>query len=222
MINFKAVLFDFDGTLAHLTIDFARMRSLVMTELVDILGGDSPVLLRRDLPVMELIQAACAGQNSVIIDAIAKRTESVVSAYEVEAAAESSLFPYTKSLLGTLKEQGIKTGIVTRNCRAAVKKVFPDHGEFCNILVCRDDVAYEDLKPQPGQLLAALTDLDCNPGEAMMVGDHPMDIKAGTAAGCRTAGVLCGNASREQMHVASPDWLSDDTETLFKELGLYK
>lgn len=217
-----AVLFDFDGTLAQLTIDFAHMRSLVLAELAEILGPEHPALARGSLPVMELIYAACQGQDAESVGKIIRRCEKAVSAYEVEAAAGSSLFPQVEDLLRGLKGQGLKIGIVTRNCRAAVERVFPHHAELCDAFVCRGDVKPDELKPKPGQLFKALALLGCAPGLALMVGDHPSDIVAGKAAGCLTGGVLTGNTGREAMLAAGPDWLEGDVGELFSALKLFK
>lgn len=222
----RAVLFDFDGTLAHLTIDFTHMRRLVLAELGAILGAEHPALGRDELPVMELIHAACAwaanaGQDDDARE-IARRAEGAVSAYEVEMADPSALFPQTEILLRSLKRRGVKIAIVTRNCRAAVEKVFPHHAGLCDALVCRNDVGPEELKPRPGQLLKALELLACAPGKALMVGDHPMDILSGRAAGCLSGGVLTGNSGREAMQAAKPDWLAQDVAELFAKLELTK
>lgn len=218
---FQAVLFDFDGTLAHLTLDFKHMRKLVLAELAAILGPEHAALMRDDLPVMEMIYAACAGENEDVTAEIAARTERAVSAYELEASAASSLFPYAKALLSALRERGLKTAIVTRNCRAAVEKIFPAHATLCDALISRGEVPPEDLKPKPGQLQAALAALGCPPNRALMVGDHPMDVVSGKAAGCLTAGVLSGNATRAMLEEAGPDWLAADSAELFTELGLF-
>lgn len=219
--HIRAALFDFDGTLAHLTIDFGRMRQIVRAELAAILGPDHPALARRDLPVMELIYTACEKQPSSVRDEVARRSEAAVSAYEVEAASRCKLFEFTRPLLMALRRQQKDLAIVTRNCRAAIETVFPDHAEFCRALICRGDVPPEALKPHPGQLHAALNALECPPAQALMLGDHPMDIISGKAAGCLTAGVLSGNADREKLEQAGPDWLAEDAAELFKELGLF-
>lgn len=218
----RVVLFDFDGTLARLTLDFGRMRALVLDELVKLLGAGAPVLKRSDLPVMELVHEACKGQPEELAAQIAERAELAVSNYEVEAAENSHLFDYTLPLLDELKKRNIASAIVTRNCRAAVEKVFPEHSGYCAALVSRNDVPPEALKPDPAHLRAALAMLGCGPEKTLMVGDHPMDIVAGKAAGCFTGGVLCGNSSREVMQASGPDWLAVDTAALFEELGIFK
>ncbi|HKI33283.1 MAG TPA: HAD family hydrolase [Gemmataceae bacterium] len=45
-------------------------------------------------------------------------------------------------------------------------------------------------KPAPGLLVRAAAELGLDPGRSLMVGDKPIDVEAGAAAGCR--GVLLG------------------------------
>ena len=70
-------------------------------------------------------------------------------------------------------------------------------------VVCGDDV--ERPKPAPDAVLAILRRLDVPPSEALVVGDMPVDIEMGRAAGVRTCGVLWGNASREQLEASGTD-----------------
>lgn len=215
---FKAVLFDFDGTLAQLTIDFAEMRSLALNELAHILDC-TPEKVTRPMPVMENIELLCA-ENPHLAETIRGRTEKVISDFEVEAAANCTLFPFTLPLLEKLCAAGIKTGIVTRNCRAAIEKVFPDYHNYCGALVDRGGVAPHFLKPHPEHLLTALRLIECEPQDSLMVGDHPMDINSGKAAGCATGAVLTGHADRAKLEAAKPDYLTENTFELFKLIGL--
>jgi histidinol-phosphate phosphatase family protein len=50
-------------------------------------------------------------------------------------------------------------------------------------------------KPAPGLLLRAAAELGLDPGRSFMVGDKPIDLAAGAAAGCR--GILFGPAAAD-------------------------
>jgi phosphoglycolate phosphatase len=56
-------------------------------------------------------------------------------------------------------------------------------------------------KPDPGQLLSILTELDGDPEQAWMVGDHHTDIRAGRAAGCRVLFCAWGFGHRDGLEV---------------------
>jgi N-acetyl-D-muramate 6-phosphate phosphatase len=47
-----------------------------------------------------------------------------------------------------------------------------------------------------------------------MVGDTPIDIRAGRAAGAQTIGVLCGFGEREELLRAGADLILDSTADL--------
>jgi D-glycero-D-manno-heptose 1,7-bisphosphate phosphatase len=47
-------------------------------------------------------------------------------------------------------------------------------------------------KPEPGMLLEALRMLDAEPGRAVMVGDHTVDLEAADRAGCQSVHVRSG------------------------------
>ena len=51
--------------------------------------------------------------------------------------------------------------------------------------------------------------LGCQPEEAVVIGDMPMDIGMGRGAGVRTCGVTYGNASRETLLEAGAEFVID-------------
>jgi phosphoglycolate phosphatase-like HAD superfamily hydrolase len=63
-----------------------------------------------------------------------------------------------------------------------------------------DDV--EKSKPYPDVFEAALSWLDVNPSDVVVVGDTPYDADAAGKAGLRTIGVLCGGFPEEGLRAA--------------------
>lgn len=199
----KAIVFDFDGTLARLNIDFSVMRSSIrrlMTEF-RIPNGEFT-----DLYLLEMIRAG-GGYLDEWRPADAApfraRAHDLVTRIEIEAAEEGALLDGTRKLLAELADRSIRTGVVTRNCRLAVLKVFPDIAQQCQVVLTREEV--EDVKPHPGHLHAALRTLGVVPGEAVMVGDHPLDILLGKRTGTFTVGVLTGHSGPEALRSANAD-----------------
>ncbi len=62
-------------------------------------------------------------------------------------------------------------------------------------------------KPSPKSLFHAMGKLGLKPGEVLMVGDHAQDVLYGKNAGVRTAGLLSGYGSPEELKAAAPDLL---------------
>jgi phosphoglycolate phosphatase len=159
-----------------------------------------------DLFVLEMIDAARdiisekePGQEELFV----RKANTVITAIEIEAAERGELIDGTRDMLSGLKKRAIKTGVVTRNCRAAVMRVFPDISEYCDSVISRELTRY--VKPHPEHLRVALRSLDAVAEEAFMVGDHPMDIKIGKEAGALTIGVLSGYSSSEDLLKAGAD-----------------
>lgn len=210
------MVFDFDGTLAHLVLDFGLMKRMV----ADIAAGWLPGPVAADgLPVLEWIEALTAevdaarpGRGGEFFRA----AHAAVRDMEIEAAARGGLFPFTRQVLTRLAGCGAATAIITRNCGAAVDMVFPDAGDFCRAVLPRE--AVPRVKPDPGHLLAALDRLGVSPGEALMVGDHPLDVETGRRAGVPTAGVATGRVSREELARAGADHTAADARELVAAL----
>jgi len=201
--DIEAVLFDLDGTLVHLNIDFGRMRAEVEALLPQYglaMAG------RSGLYVLELIEDAVReleARDEEKARAFRQEAEAAIVAVELEAAAEAQVYPEVPELLRRLREHGIKVAIVTRNCRAAVDRILAETPLAYDVLLTRDEVT--TVKPNPGHLLEALRLLGVEPQRTLMVGDHPMDVQAGRAVGARTVAVLTGAGSPECFAEVQPD-----------------
>lgn len=214
--RFHALLFDFDGTLAHLTIDFTRLRRKI-TALAEPFLGEEPE--PSALPVLEWLDELAleiAGFDEALGREFHTRGRLVIQATELDAAREAELFPYTRPMLAGLRQAGVKTGILTRNSTAAVKTVFPDVTACCDAFMAREDAAR--VKPHPDHALALLRRLDVAPDAALLVGDHPLDIETARRAGIFAAAVVSGHASREALAEARPDFLAKDCPELLDQL----
>jgi HAD superfamily hydrolase (TIGR01509 family) len=67
-------------------------------------------------------------------------------------------------------------------------------------IIGRDDV--RRIKPDPEAVLLALERLDLDRSEVVNVGDTPLDVRAGLAAGVPTVGVLTGAGTEHQLRAA--------------------
>lgn len=208
----RALLFDFDGTLAVPALDFALMRR----EAVAAIARHTPVPDRPDLPVMELL--ALIGEATPAARAARQAALDAVREVEIAAAHSSSLFPFVRPMLARLAALRLGMAIVTRNCPEAIAVVFPDARDYGPVLT-RDDVPR--VKPDPAHLAAALDRLGVLPEQALMVGDHSMDVEAGKRAGTLTAAVATGESSFAVLAATGPDFLAPDGDALMRQLGIF-
>ncbi len=121
----------------------------------------------------------------------------------MSAAARTTPFPEIPSYLRNLRERGIATAVVTRNCRAAVLETFPTILDCVDAVFARDDVT--TLKPDPGHLVTALAALGHTPAASAMVGDGKLDMHAGRELGMFCVGVLGGSSDSDALQAAGAD-----------------
>jgi phosphoglycolate phosphatase len=203
----KAMVFDFDGTLAELNIDFSAMRTALLTLAAEArIAGDG----LSQLPALELIEAAgslLVQRDPEAATAFIAAARRIVTRLEMDAAQTALLQKGVRELLTELRSRSIQLGVVTRNCRAAILKVFPDIASYCQAVLTREDSPR--VKPHPDHLRAALRVLGVSPAAAVMIGDHPMDIRLGRDTGTDTIGVLTGTADREALVREKADLIID-------------
>lgn len=214
----QAVLFDFDGTLAQTDLDFALMRVRVHEALQKRLPAAITDQYDFKKPALEAMNQLMPLIPAEQAEEIRAGAEQAIIDFEVEAAHTGCLYPFTRPALEQFLDKGIKIGIVTRNCIQSVEIVFPDYARYCSVIRTRHDVS--KVKPHPEHLWSALEHIQIAPAHALMVGDHPTDIRAGREAGCKCAGVLTGAGTPENMRAAAPDYLAEDLGKLMPLLNL--
>lgn len=200
----KALIFDFDGTLAVLNIDFNLMKERVAALAARLgLAGPFPAGY-----LLEAVDEAAA----VLGPGFKTAAWGLIQEMEVAAAAQSSLFPFTLPLLADLRAAGLKLAIITRNCAPAVKVLLPAIDELVDAFIPRELASRP--KPHPDQVLAACAALGAPPTLSVMVGDHPTDMQAAVAAGAFALGVASGRAPAEELTLAGARLVLPDASGL--------
>ena len=187
--DIRAALFDLDGTLVETNIDFSLMRGemLALGEKYGI-----PACQMQGLDILSIVDFIVARlmESSREDEAEQAKQEAFEKLEQIELAQCRDARPVSGAvaLLDALREARIKIAIITRSCGAAVRLSTARSGISWDVLLTRDDVL--NTKPHPEHFLRALDMLGVRPEEAIMVGDHWMDVQGGKAAGTRTVGFL--------------------------------
>ena len=214
---FEAILFDYDGTLAVLNLDFAAMRQRLLA--LTVAQGLTPRELH-GLDILEMLEHATGLLHQRYPEQavrFVRDAQQLLQDMEVEAAHSGGLLPGVPELLATLHQEQIGVGIVTRNCDAAVRVTFPHIDTYCQAFMPRNRVT--QVKPHPAHLQAALDCLGTTPERAIMVGDGAMDIQAGKALGMFSIGVLSGNSSRAKLLAHGADLVLASVVDLLQYVG---
>lgn len=213
----QTVVFDFDGTLAELHLDFGMMKQRIALLAAEWLH----IVLTPMLPVLEwldLLEGEIRAVDGPGAEEFRLRAKQLILGMELVAARNGALFPFTRGLLRRLEGMGIHTAIITRNCAEAVGIVFPDLHQYCTCFLARDHVLR--VKPDPEHLRRALEHFGTSPAASLMVGDHPLDVQTGKRAGARTAGVASGSATWSELAQSGADWVAADCQALCRTLEL--
>jgi len=213
LFEVRAVIFDFDGTLAVLNIDFSSMKDRVF-ELMRRYGvKEEWVRERYLLEIIDEVYPILWEKSPSGAEEFYQKAHQILHEVELRAAGEGRLIPSAERTLRILREKGIHVGIVTRNCEDAVRKVFPGIDDYCDVFISRNST--KKVKPHPDHLNLAMKALEVSGPEAVMIGDHPIDIQAGKSAGMKTIGVLTGRTKREEFEKAGADYILKDVSEVY-------
>lgn len=171
----SAAVFDLDGTLAD-------TRPIIVATLTQLLREEGKA------PKRFGDAASLRFPESLARLGLEHRRAQYWTTY-IKYARSAQFFPWAIPLLRRLREHGVRTGVVT---------AIPPHIAWAVILAAGAESLLEVLvgageappKPDPGGIQLALKRLGVVPEEAIVVGDSPEDIGAGSAARSMTVG--CG------------------------------
>ncbi len=163
--EYDAVVYDLDGTLVRLDVDWGAVAEEAAAALSD-RGVDTAGMNLWDV----LERAEEAGHRATVEDVIAE--------HEREGARASRRLPTADEL-----PHNVPVGVCSLNCEAACRVALETHGvdEYVDSVVGRDTV--ETHKPDPEPLLTAVRGLSAEPGRALFVGDSERDAEAASRAG---------------------------------------
>jgi len=131
----------------------------------------------------------------------------------------STLMPGAVTTLQTLRTMKLLTAIVSRRRRRVINEELDKFKlrPYLDTIVGREDVA--QVKPAPNALTLAAERLTVPIKQCLMVGDSPNDVKAGKAAGAKTASVLTGPYAVETILTEKPDVVVNRIADLVAVLG---
>jgi len=211
----QAYLFDFDGTLVDSAPDLTRALDLALNRAglpgVGLELGKQMVGHGAGKLVERAVQHVTNEQTVTMESPLCRLLLSVfLEEYEPICAETSVLYPGAMDLIHALKDQGKQVGLVTNKPRRFVELMLPAfnlHDAFDSI-VAGDDLPTK--KPQPDMVHRALSDLDCAPCEACLVGDSKADLGAAKAAGVASILVSFGYAGDLNVHDCGADRVIHD------------
>lgn len=213
-IKVKAIIFDYDLTLADTRDNYARARQ-DLTDFHDIsfenidqkvLWGGNPRMIARAIK-----EANSDNQE-------ADKFEDLLIKYTLKHCSEAVILH--QDFLKRLRTVGIKLGIVTGNLEEAINEVLknPQNSGVKFDLVSGQVKGIEKKKPE--MIKGILDKWNIDPSESIYVGDHVNDIIAAKEAGTMSCAVATGLHSEEELLIQKPDILIRELIDLEKYLDL--
>ena len=201
----KCVVFDLDGTLLDIGDLFGRVFTAFLSRLhLPAIGFDrrgDPWASAYDAFVSKFPWLAKIIGGRMFGDA----WEDVLR--EMLGRGEVRLYHGAVDTLKALRAAQKKLCLATNTPRRFVEIKLDSFGlrEFFECVFTPQDEW--GAKPSPKSLHYAMEKLGLSPLEVLMVGDHAQDVQYGRNAGIRTAAVLSGYGSPDELKAASPDFL---------------
>ena len=177
-MKFKAVLFDFDGVIADTMDDnYSAWQKAFMHYNTQITKKE--YFLLEGLPVLEV--AKTLSQRHGLENVDFQKIKELKGKYY---AAEHSfrLYPEIPGILEDLRNKDLRTALVSASTRERLELTLkPDFLRAFESVVSGDDTRLG--KPSPAPYLKAMTDLNVNALDCVVVENAPLGITAAKSAG---------------------------------------
>lgn len=216
----KAIIFDFDGTLA----DSGECGLLATQKAFKECNLPIPTKKEIDYYMGIPIEQSFHEMTNHTLDDVqfTKLIQLFRQAYKTLEEQTITAFPHVDEVLDALHEQGLllfvvsskKTEVLYRNLR----KLQLEH--FFTDWIGSDQV--EHYKPHPEGILKILELYTLKPEETIMIGDAIFDLQMAKAANVHSCGVTWGSHPKEKLQEENPTFLVDEVYQLAELEGLYK
>jgi pyrophosphatase PpaX len=210
----RAVLYDFDGTLADSTELIMRCYRHTMATHLGEAPPDEEWLRGFGTPLETQIArfARDAAEHDAMLETYRAHQDELHDTLVRP-------FPGAAETVAELARRGVPLALVTSKLRRGTLRGMELCGltEHFPVIITPEDV--RNPKPHPEPVLAALERLGVAPAEAVFVGDSPHDMVSGRAAGTRTAAALWGPFAREALLAERPDVLLHRQEDVLALVG---
>jgi len=206
--GFDPVVFDLDGTVVDTVELIVESFRYATRTVLGVVLPDDVITAGVGQPLMTQMEELSAEHARELYDVYReynhRRHDELIRGYAGIA-----------ELLDGLRAAGRRLGIVTSKSRDTTQMAFRAVGldDRFEVVVTASDT--DEHKPSPVPLLLCLERLRAPAAGAIYVGDSPVDIEAGAAAGMATAAVAWGVFGKEALMAVAPDfWVEAPHELL--------
>ena len=194
LLDVKAVLFDFDFTLADSSVGIITCINYGLTQLGLPEASDERIMKTIGLYIPEALVALVGEEyrpkGQEFFGYFTEKADEVM-------ADGTEIFPAASQVIPALAGLGNRVGIVSTKFRYRIEAMMEDAGLLghLDVIIGGEDVTRH--KPAPDGLLMAAERLDLDVEDCVYVGDSHVDAGAAQSAGMSFVAVLSGTTSAE-------------------------
>jgi HAD superfamily hydrolase (TIGR01549 family) len=201
----KALVFDMDGTITHLTLPLEAMR--IDTKEYYISKGVPPEIFESADGISSSTGKARNYflNNGVTLeewDGMEAEMDAILSQHEGFAAATATPIEGSLEIVRQLRDAGFKTAILTNNGRPALDKIMTQIPLRENFDLIQTRHESPKPKPFPDGLLKVTSELGVGSNEVVFIGDALIDGTAARRAGIEFWGVTTGETAADVLYDA--------------------
>ena len=209
--NFKAVLFDVDGTLVDTMDKIVRG----LGDAIEHFSGKRPDEqdIRRLIGLPLTVQLRMNVNPTATDSELDEMIQYTISRYEHHKALDKEILPAIEALR-LCHQAGLKTALVTSRNAAEMESFVPSFTgmRYVDASVNASDVARP--KPDADCVLKACELLSVAAEEAIYIGDAIFDMQSARAAGATPVAVAYGSAARSDLDKEQPALLIETPDAL--------
>ncbi len=200
---FKAVIFDFDGTLADTKESIVKAVQEVLSDVgcvVDDYFIERRIGIGGKLVIKEALEDNKIPYSDSLIEKLAARAHTV----RLKFLNSVKIFDGTPELLDALHGR-IRIALATMSSRKVIDSLLRERGlaKYFEVVISADDVLKP--KPAPEIFLKCAERLGLDPRDCVVVEDSIFGVQAAKAAGMRCIAVTSGAYAAEELRREGPE-----------------
>ena len=222
----RALIFDFDHTLSDFGrwVEWRRARDDIGA-LYTAEGVDAATVLRKRGSfslIAALHDALAARVPGARATEVRAQAFAILESYECIGAEKARLLRGAERAIADARRRDLALAIVSANAERPIRQALDRLGVGPCFGAIVGRTASRPLKPEPDMHREALRLLGCAPDEALAIGDSPNDMKAATAAGVLTVGVIGGEGTDQELFTTGAAYVLADLGVLPSLLALWE
>ncbi|MBE0538060.1 MAG: HAD family hydrolase [Phycisphaerae bacterium] len=201
-MNYKAMIFDLDGTLVDTLQDLTDAMNVALTAvgLAPRTAEECRMMIGNALPMFS--RRAVGPENQHLAEPVAGRMRDY---YRGHCCDQTAVYPGLLTVIEELRRRGVRLAVLTNKDQDVAKEIVEHYfgaGVFDDIVGA---TGHNRIKPDPTTALELIAGMRITTDEALFVGDSDVDIQTAAAAGIRSVGVAWGFRGREDLAAANAD-----------------